>query len=110
MRLVESFKILESIIERNVGRVNRSVVHCTTRLVSRGMATTSAPRPVPADQCPPYSAPRTMRPGRPPTPPHIRKFFLRQNIEIYQRVRKFEADFRDTNVFVASDPPFLLKQ
>ena len=42
-------------------------------------------------------------PGR---PTDIRKLFLRQEMKlIYQRGRKFEADFRDTNFFLASAPP-----
>ena len=41
-------------------------------------------------------------PGR---PSHTRKIFLRQKNEIYQRGRKFEADFTYTNFFFASDLP-----
>ena len=40
--------------------------------------------------------------GRPPS--HNRKIFLRQKNEIYQMGRKFAADFRHTNFFLASDP------
>ena len=43
-------------------------------------------------------------PGRPPHPPH-QKIFPPAKNEIYQRGRKFEADFRHTNFVLASDPP-----
>ena len=40
----------------------------------------------------------------PPTHPHQKKFPQAKN-EIYQRGRKFEVNFRYTNLFLASDPP-----